>query len=105
MRTRVAQERGITTHAYQPHAQPGKPLDLYRCYVCTCAMGSQSKAIFATFMAHYIDSPNAQYLEVDVVAVKGLEAHRKLKGLIEMAQHPTMHREKPVVWNPPVQLE
>ena len=97
MGTRVAQARGITTHANRPHAHPGNPLKLHCCCVRTCATGPQFKAAFTAFTAHCIDFPNAKYLEVAVVAAKVLEAHRKLKELLEMAQHPALHREKPVV--------
>ena len=63
----------------------------------TRAIGSPSKATFTAFTAHCIDFPNAQYLEVAVVAAKVLEPHRKIRELLEMAQHPTLHLEKPVV--------
>ena len=66
-------------------------------YVRTCAMGPQFKAAFAAFTAHCIDIPSAKYLEVAIVAAKVLEAHRTPKELPEMAQHPTLLREKPVV--------
>ena len=49
------------------------------------------------FWYQCIDFPNAKYLDVAIVAAKVLEAHANLKEFRETAQHPTLHREKPVV--------